>query len=333
MLVLPPRMELARLPTPITPLTRFALPAGSPRVWVKRDEMTGTEVSGNKIRKLEFSLAQAKEEGCDVIITCGGLQSNHCRATAILGARLGLEVHLILRGQPEEVPDGNHFLDLLVGANITYLAEEKFSRHPELARELQREYEAKGSKAFFIPTGASDEIGLWGYLNACQELKENFADLGISPEYLVVATGSGGTQAGLILGNRMLELGSSVHAYNVCDNERYFGNKVRTDLRLWQERYAGLQNPPVDVEALAIETIDGYVGPGYAKAEAHIFELIAELARTEGIILDPVYTAKAFYGLLEEIRRGRYKGCRDIVFIHTGGVFGLFPQKRAFAWQ
>jgi D-cysteine desulfhydrase len=329
----PPRLELARLPTPITLISRFALPAGSPRVWIKRDEMTGTEVSGNKIRKLEFSLAQAKADGCDVIITCGGLQSNHCRATAILCARLGLKIHLILRGQPHGPLDGNLLLDHLVGAKVTYLPEFEYRRHGALAKELAKQYGAQGHRAFFIPTGASDEIGLWGYLAACQELKHDFTRLGINPEYVVTATGSGGTQAGLIIGSHVFELDAKAIAFNVCDDEQYFTTKVRSDFRLWYERYSGLLHKPIDVESLLIETIDGYVGPGYAQADPCIFTLIQEMARSEGIFLDPVYTGKAFYGLLEEIKTGRFAHCHDIVFIHTGGVFGLFPQKDQFVFS
>lgn len=333
MISYPPRLDLARLPTPITPISRFELPDGSPRVWFKRDEMTGTEVSGNKIRKLEFSLAQAQVEGCDVIITCGGLQSNHCRATAILGARLGLKVHLILRGQPSEPYDGNLLLDHLVGARISYLPESEYKRHSGLAKELAKQYAAQGHKAFFIPTGASDEIGLWGYLAACEELKHDFTRLGINPEFVVTATGSGGTQAGLIVGSEVFNLGAKSIAFNVCDDAQYFATKVRSDFGLWHQRYSGLLHKPIDVESLPIETIDGYVGPGYAQADPCIFALIRELATSEGIFLDPVYTGKAFYGLLEEIKKGRFEHCDDIVFIHTGGVFGLFPQKHEFVFN
>ena len=326
----PPRLDLAQLPTPLTLLSRMPLPKGSPRIWIKRDEMTGTEVSGNKIRKLEFSLAQASSEKCDVIITCGGLQSNHCRATAILGARLGLKVHLVLRGVAEGVHDGNLLLDHLVGAQVSYLPEKEFKDHLTFVNDLQAQYAEQGRKAFFIPTGASDEIGLWGYLAACQELQHDFARLGIDPEYIVTATGSGGTQAGLILGREIFGLSAKIAAFNVCDDERYFFEKITGDLQLWQKRYGDRVSPKINVEALCIETIDGYVGPGYAKAEPCVFDMIRTLATTEGIILDPVYTGKAFYGLIEEIKKGRFKSCQDIVFVHTGGVFGLFPQKEQF---
>ena len=206
MISYPPRLDLARLPTPVTALKRLSAQIGGPRVWVKHDELTGTELSGNKVRKLEFCLAQALLEGCDTLITCGGVQSNHCRATAVLGARLGLKVHLILRGERPSSVDGNLLMDYLAGAHIEYLADEDYHRHPRLAAERQAEYLQAGHRACFIPIGASDETGLWGYVAACEELQEDFSDLGFTPDCIVLATGSGGTQSGLIMGSALLQL-------------------------------------------------------------------------------------------------------------------------------
>ena len=136
----PNRLNLANLPTPLTPLERFTIPNFDVKIWVKHDELTGMEVSGNKIRKLEFTIAHALDEGCDVLITCGGVQSNHCRATAILGARLGIKVHLILRGENPEHPDGNLLMDYLVGAEISFLPQQEWGKHVELAHELRQQY-------------------------------------------------------------------------------------------------------------------------------------------------------------------------------------------------
>ena len=160
MLQWPPRLQLANTPTPLTRLDRFSARFDGIDIWVKHDELTGMEASGNKIRKLEFSIAQALEEDCDTLITCGGLQSNHCRATAVLGARLGLKVHLLLRGEQPAEPDGNLMLDYLAGAEISYLPASRWAEHPEVAAGLQEDYLAQDHKAFFIPVGASDEIGL-----------------------------------------------------------------------------------------------------------------------------------------------------------------------------
>ncbi len=327
----PSRLELARLPTPLTPLERFSAQFAGTRIWVKHDEQTGTELSGNKVRKLEFTLAEARRQGCDTVITCGGVQSNHCRATAVLGARLGLRVHLILRGEQPASCDGNLLLDWLTGASIQYLSQAEWYRHPEIAAALQERLGAEGWKAWFIPTGASDEAGLWGYIEACRELAGDFAHHRLQPDAIVTATGSGGTQGGLVLGNALYGLDTQVLAINVCDDARYFHDKIREDTQRWLSRYAGCMPPDIDYTALPIRTIEGYVGPGYGRAERPVFELIGELARSEGVILDPVYTGKAFHGLVNEIRRGALQGARDIVFIHTGGLFGLFPQKEQLA--
>lgn len=327
---LPERLELARLPTPLRQLRRFAgIPAGT-RLWIKHDEQTGTELSGNKIRKLEFTLAEALAQGCDTIITCGGTQSNHARATAVLGARLGLSVHLILRGEQPREADGNLLLDYLTGATVHFLPQAQWHRHEALAQEMRESLESAGHRALFIPTGASDEIGLWGYVAACQELREDFRAASLRPDIIAVATGSGGTQSGLIAGNALFGLGAGIRAFNVCDDAAWFHHKVRSDLQRWQTRYADCLPAGFDAVGLAVTTLDGYVGPGYGVAEPPVYDTIAALARSEGIILDPVYTGKAFHGLLQELRYGTLQGARDVVFVHTGGLFGLFPHRGHF---
>lgn len=325
----PNRLSLARLPTPLTRLERFKAPGSDTRIWVKRDELTGTEVSGNKIRKLEFSLAEARNQGCNVIITCGGVQSNHCRATAVLGARLGFKVHLILRGEKPDVPEGNLLMDYLAGATIDYLPKRDWKSHVGFAHELLEQYARQGEKALFIPTGASDEIGLWGYIAACEELKQDFQKLELAPEYIVCATGSGGTQGGLIVGSKVFDLPSKVRAVNVSDDAAYFDAKIREDVTLWKQRY----EIDFDDAAMSVDTIEGYLGPGYGIAEQPVFDFIRDLAQSEGLFLDPVYTGKAFYGMVEELSKGdngQLAGAKDVVFVHTGGLFGVFPQQENF---
>jgi D-cysteine desulfhydrase len=300
-------------------------------VWIKRDELTGLEVSGNKIRKLEFCLADAREQGCDTIITCGGVQSNHCRATAVLGARLGFKVHLLLRGEPAEHPQGNLLLDQLAGAEITYVPAARWQEHPDMAKALQNDYGKDGHNAYFIPVGASDEVGLWGYVAACEELQQDFAREGLAPDTLVCATGSGGTQGGLIVGNQLMNLGARVVAFNVSDDADYFDRKIREDVTLWKQRY----KTEIDPASLAINTLEGYLGPGYGAAGSEVFSTISQLARSDGIFLDPVYTGKAFHGMVTELNKGasgRLAGAEQIVFIHTGGLFGVFPQNQHFSW-
>src|SRR5210317_437864 len=251
----PSRLHLANLPTPLVKLERFSERLGGVNLWIKRDEMTGIEVSGNKIRKLEFCIAEAQRQGCDTLITCGGIQSNHCRATAIMGARLGMKVQLILRGEEPKIPSGNLFMDLLAGAEVSYLPAEGWAAaHPQYAKQLQAEAEVAGHKAYFIPTGASDEVGLWGYIAASEELAADFKRLKLRPSAIVTATGSGGTQAGLITGNQIFDLAEKIVAFNVSDSADYFDERAREDIERCKTRYADLfeGTPGVEIDTAAL---------------------------------------------------------------------------------
>jgi len=324
----PPRLALAQTPTPLQYLERLSSREGRARIWVKRDDQTGAATSGNKVRKLEFTLARALAEGCDTIITCGGVQSNHCRSTALLGARLGLKVHLILRLDNAAQMEGNLLLDHLAGADITLLERGEYLRHQrDNFAHWQDMYRDQGRRPFFITTGASDATGVWGYVRCAQELKEDFLDHNISPQLIVHATGSGGTQAGLTAGCALHQLSAQVVGIAVCDDAAYFQRKVAEDLRAWKALYA----PDIDLDALHINVDDRHIGAGYAVASDAVFACIRDLAASEGLILDPVYSGKAFLGMLENLRAGEYRDCEDIVFIHTGGLFGLLAQQEKLA--
>jgi len=324
--LLPPRVKLARLPTPLVKLERLSKAINGPEIWLKRDDLTDTTASGNKLRKLEFSAAQALEEGATRLITAGGLQSNHCRATAVVARQLGIDCHLLLRGREPAEADGNLFLDQVLGTTISYLDQTAFDSLERYVEELIEQYASKGEKAFFIPIGASDEIGLWGYIEASRELKDDFAANNISPEYIVSAAGSGGTLGGLIIGHELHELESKPVAFNVSNDADHFRDKITADSARWKVRY----NQEPEVTPSMIDVIDGYVGPGYARAEPVIFDTIKWLAQLEGVILDPVYTGKAFHGMIQEIKTGRFQNSTCLVFLHTGGIYGLFPQKSQF---
>ena len=327
----PPRLSLSRLPTPLQPLERYSKHLGGPRLWVKRDDMTGSLCTGNKVRKLEFILAHALDNGYNGLVTCGGVQSNHCRATAVLAAELGLHCSLLLRGEATSVADGNLLLSKLAGAQLHYAAPADYvANREQLLLEIQQADKARGIKSLIIPTGGSNGIGIWGYIACAGELQQDFTRLGIAPAAIVHATGSGGTQAGLTLGACLHQLNAAVTGINVCDDEAYFQQKIRSDIGEWQQCY---QQASVAAENIKIHVIDGYVGAGYGKAGDEVMHCIAELARLEGVILDPVYTGKAFYGLTEEIRKGRYDNDSDIVFIHTGGIFGLYPYREQLTKQ
>jgi D-cysteine desulfhydrase len=195
-----------------------------------------------------------------------------------------------------------------------------------LFAQCQAHYAGQGRKALAIPTGGSDGIGVWGYIAACEELAADFSAAGIGQAHIVTASGSGGTQAGLTLGAALHQLPATVWGVNVCDDEQYFLDKVAADAADWRARYPDV--PAVEVQP---RVLDGYVGAGYGVASEAVFDLISELAALEGVVLDPVYTGKAFAGMVTEIEAGRFEGCRDIVFMHTGGIFGLFPQSAGFA--
>ncbi|MCB1617027.1 MAG: D-cysteine desulfhydrase family protein [Pseudomonadales bacterium] len=328
----PDRLSLAQLPTPIQALTRFPEKHafGDCSIFIKRDDQTGAVTSGNKVRKLEFVLADALANKATVLITCGGVQSNHCRTTVLLAAQLGLQCHLILRGEAGELdnPDGNFFINHIVGAEISCYSSRDFKAHfNRILAGLMSDYQAKGETPYFIPMGASDGTGVWGYVNACQEISEFCATTQTRFTDIVCATGSGGTLAGLIAGNAIYKLGAQVHGINVCDNAVYFKQKVRQDLIEWHRKY---DIRDIDVNELDINIIDGYVGAGYAKADKEVIETIKEMARSQGLILDPIYTGKAFNGLIREIGKGTFNASANILFLHTGGVFGLYSQRDKF---
>ena len=327
----PERLNLAQTPTPFYPLDRLSEQLGGPRIWIKRDDLTGAATSGNKIRKLEFLLADALASGCDTIITCGGVQSNHCRAVAILGAQLGLKVHLLLRSDIEPVPVGNLLLDHLVDATISHYSVDEFRELGKLFEQWQTYYAELGNKAYAIPTGGSNGTGMWGYVAAAEELLQDFERNAITPQAIVHATGSGGTQAGLMLGCYLHQINTCIKAYAVCDESAYFARKVRQDLEQWQSQYS----PQTDISGLIADTCDRYVGPAYGVADEEIFDTIKQVAATEGVLLDPVYTAKAFFGMMEDIKQGKFSGYHsdDIVFLHTGGLFGLFAQQHRLGYE
>jgi D-cysteine desulfhydrase len=323
----PARLDLARTPTPFEPLPRLSEKFGID-LHVKRDDMTGADLTGNKIRKLEFLLADALAKGCDTVITCGAAQSNHARATAIAAVRLGLKVRLLLRTRDPANPPGleaNVLLDRLVGAEIVWLTFEEYGRRAEILAAEAESLQNSGRTPYVIPEGGSNAMGAWGYVRAVEELASDLATLPKMkdhPTTIIHATGSGGTTAGLILGVKLAGLDARVVGINVCNDRDYFlrvvGDICQTAIDTYQ------LDLPFSHEH-DIEIVDGYVGSGYGKAGSQELSLILEVARSEGILLDPVYTGKAFYGMSQELQRNPKVFGDRIVFIHTGGIFGLFP--------
>jgi D-cysteine desulfhydrase len=322
----PPRLELARVPTPLQYLARASDKWGAgKRLWIKRDDLTGSALTGNKIRKLEFIGAHALEQGYQTLVTCGGVQSNHCRATALVAAQLGLDCHLVLRADDEsEAFTGNFLLDQLAGASHEIWPAADWGRQlKDTFSRLEASFDAAGRPALMIPTGGSDSLGIWGYIRAAEELGADLGNQAIETAAVVMATGSAGTQTGLTAGAAIFDLPLHVIGYAVCDDAAWFDRRVASDWHASVARWSQL--PDID---LMPTTRDHSVGPGYGRADAAVYQLIAELTRLEGIPLDPVYTGKAFHGLVTDIEQGFFDGVDDIVFVHTGGVFGLFSHAR-----
>lgn len=322
-LTFPPRVELARLPTPLQPLPRTSEALGA-EVLIKRDDLTGAELSGNKVRKLEYLMADARATGADTVITCGGEQSNHCRATALAATRLGLRSVLLLRtDDPANPPPtrGNILLDRLAGAEIVWISRPEYANRAEILEREAARMLAAGRVPYVIPEGGSNAPGAWGYVGAAAELRDDLAELPARPTTLIYACGSGGTGAGLILGKKLFGLDVRIAGINVCDDRDYFVKTITRICDDFEMRYqtgAAVREDDIDI-------VDGYVGLGYAKSRPEELENLRDLARRESIILDPVYTGKAYHGLVSELAKS--PGCfgERVVFLHTGGIFGLFP--------
>lgn len=314
-----PRLSLAMLPTPIEPLPHLS-EAWGVSLRVKRDDLTGVSLSGNKIRKLEYLLADAEEQGCDTIITCGAVTSNHARATAVAARKRGLACVLILAGDAPEQAQGNLQLDLLVGARVRYISKADYStRIAEILQETADELRGAGYNPYAIPSGGSNPVGVLGYVECIRELQQQCRDEDWMPDYIVCAVGSGGTYAGLVLGNTHWDLNSHVMGVIVCDSVEHFTRKAAEDISLACDRY-GMSDV---IDESTRHLVDGYVAGGYAKTNEDQLRFLREVAHQEALILDPVYTNKAFYGLHQEIEKGRVPRGSRVLFIHTGGIFGL----------
>jgi D-cysteine desulfhydrase len=326
MLKYPERIALARTPTPLERADRTSAELGI-ELFFKRDDLTGAELTGNKVRKLEFLFADARAREADMVITCGGEQSNHCRATALAATRLGLRSRVLLRtADPARPPaaTGNILLDRMAGAEVQWITPADYARRAAIMSELAERLAQAGRRPYVIPEGGSNAVGAWGYVRAAAELDADLAALPARPTTVVYACGSGGTGAGLILGAALLgwrERGIRVCGVNVCDDRAYFVRVIRQICRDFEERY----RLGVEIGEEDIDIADGHVGLGYARSRPEELQDIVDLARREALILDPVYTGKAFHGLLREVERDRARFGERVVFLHTGGIFGLFP--------
>jgi len=315
------RIELARLPTPIDHLETLSREIGV-NLHIKRDDLTGSALSGNKVRKLEYLLPHALALGADTVISCGGVQSNHCRATALAARRLGLDVELFLRGlEPDSPTEGNLFLDKLLGSVTHSLTAAEYMERNGIMHQRAEELQARGRQAYVIPEGGSNALGSLGYVRCMHEIVEQQKERGIAFDHLVCATGSGGTLAGLLAGAEIHGFSGRIWGVPVSGNAEIAArcvNRVLHDLRSSFFSDLKAHIPPENM-------LDGHVGSGYGRASDEDLERIRDLAIMTGLILDPVYTNKAFGGLLRLIRERTAAPDSAVLFVHTGGIFGLFP--------
>ena len=313
----PPRVALGHFSTPIERLERLSRELGGPEIFVKRDDQTGLATGGNKTRKLEFLLAEAQAQGCDWLVTVGGPQSNHCRQTAAAAARVGMGCSVILRGVPPPRSLGNLLLDQLLGAQVHWA---RNSTREAVAAEVVEQLSRQGCRPYLVPLGGSTPLGALGYVAAMQEALQQLREQLIDIDVMVVASSSAGTQAGLVLGAALYGFGGRVLGISIDSAAAELTATVR-QIAQGAGRMLGLD------EALAagvrIEVNADYLGGGYAVVGELERQAIRMVARTEGLLLDPVYTGRAFGGLMDLIRKGSIGKGQRVLFWHTGGSAAL----------
>lgn len=320
------RVRIATLPTPLQYAGRLTEALGGPKIFIKRDDLTGLALGGNKLRKLEFLLARAKAVGATCVITCGGTQSNHACQTAAAAARVGLKCVLVLASGVHNELQGNLLLDNLFGADVK-LIEAPATSPDELDRAMEEVAEhlrRQGEVPYIIPLGGSSRYGAAGYVLASLELINQATELGIRPDYLYVAVGSGSTLAGLIVGAKAFSAPYRVKGVAVY---RPPEEQKRAIWALAQDT-AELLGLNLTVEPHDVSIYGEFLGPGYGHLTPEAREAIRLVARTEGLVLDPVYTGKAMAALIEHIRAGWVGPEETVVFLHTGGAAAVFAYAR-----
>ena len=324
-----PRVRITHGPTPFEFMPRLTQALGGPNLYIKRDDCTGLGTGGNKTRKLEFLMADAVKHGADTIITQGATQSNHARQTVAIAAKMGMQCEILLEdrtGSKDEPykQSGNVFLDYLYGAHVTERpgGTDMAAAMSEVADMLR----AKGRKPYIIPGGGSNPIGALGYVVCALELTDQFNNLGLNVDCLVHATGSAGTQAGLVAGfegtrSQIPVLGIGVRAPKEAQETNVFNLAVKT---------AELLGVAGSVKRESVMANCDYVGGGYGVPTPGMVEAVTMLARLEGILLDPVYSGKGMAGLIDLCRKGHFKKGQNVVFLHTGGAVALYGYMDAF---
>ena len=321
-----PQVKLCHCPTPLEPLERLSKFLGGPEIWIKRDDCTGLSTGGNKSRKLEFLVGEALHKGADMLVTQGAVQSNHARQTAAAAAKFGLKCHILLERRISDTHDayeitGNVFLDKLHGSTVEF-RESGLNMNAE-GELVSQKFSEAGSKPYFIPGGGSNAVGALGYVNCALELISQFTTQSIQFDYLIHATGSTGTQAGLVSGIDGLNYKLPVLGISVRQNCE---KQIDAVYKLVNETTDKLKIKEIQREKILVN--DQYVGKGYAIPTEGTIEAITLLAQTEGILLDPVYSGKGMAGLIDMVRNGVYTQGEKILFLHTGGSAALFAYEQ-----
>ena len=326
-----PRANLCHKPTPLERMPRLSEHLGGPNLWVKRDDCTGLATGGNKTRKLDFLIGEALSKGVDTVVTQGAIQSNHVRQTVAAACKCGLKPHVLLEHRvPEQHCDehyqnsGNVLLDQLFGATIEYRPAELDMNAQ--AQAVTEKLNQNGNKAYFIPGGGSNETGALGYAECAQEIVEQSSDLEFKPDWIVQATGSTGTQAGMVAGVHCLAANIPVMGVSVRQPKE---KQIDAVFNLASSTVEMLCAPILSKDSILVD--DGYVGEGYGIPAKSTLEAIQLAARFEGLLVDPVYSGKGLAGLIGMIRQGFFEASDNIVFLHTGGESALFAYERKLA--
>jgi L-cysteate sulfo-lyase len=317
-----PRVKLCQTPTPLEKLPNLSKLLGGPTLWIKRDDCTGIATGGNKVRKLEFLLGEALSQGANHLVTQGAVQSNHVRQTAAVAAKFGLKCtavleHRVQTNDKDYLQGGNVLLDHLMGINIEYRP--GGSDMQAAIEEVGAALRDRGERPYLIPGGGSNPVGALGYASVALELLNQANEMGLRIDQLVHATGSAGTQAGLVAGLNALNAGIPVLGIGV----RLPRDKQEANVHKLALATSALFGGPA-VPREAVQANCDYVGEGYGIPTKSMAEAVMLLARTEGVFLDPVYSGKGMAGLIDLIRKGTFKPEENIVFLHTGGQVGLF---------
>jgi len=318
-----PRLRFAHLPTRVETLPRLSAALGGPRLLIKRDDQTGLAFGGNKTRKLEFLVAEARDHGAKTLITGGAIQSNHCRQTAAAAARLGFECILVLTGDKLQQASANLLLDRLFRAEIVYVADRK--DRDSILQEIFDRATNEGKKPYLVPYGGSNATGALGYAFAMKEL----IDQNVSADWIVFASSSGGTQAGLLLGQRIFGFNGRILGISVDESEELLKNEVSKLASATSEKLGGC----IEFASADVLVNANYCSAGYGVVTEREREAIHMFASCEGLLLDPVYTGRAAAGMIDLIRTGFFKTHETVLFWHTGGQPVLFAEQYAHEFK